>query len=156
MYSVSGKESSCDSPLNSSFLNLNSVYTTMGLIILHCWCGLSFLQAFPTQPDLSKAGLLSPRSTLGMHYAFIRHCYPTLTGDTGGPQVFQQTVYSKALKSLWWVFTRDAKPGGECKSLPIHMGWGRGNSTSDQVSSSSAKQPSDKISALSYQLKFLH
>lgn len=92
MYSVSGKESSCDSPLNSSFLNLNTAYTIMGFIILHCYRGLSFLQSFPTELDLNKAGLLFLRNTLGMHYAFIRHCYPTLTRDTGGPQVLHQTV----------------------------------------------------------------
>lgn len=122
----------------------------MGLTILHCCHGLSFLQSFPTELDLSKAGLLSPRSTLGMH------CYPTFTGDTGEPHVLQLTMLSKALKSLWWVLTRAAESGGECRSLPIHVGWGRGNSTSDQISSSSAKQPSNKTFALSYQLKFLH
>lgn len=134
IYSVSGKEGSGDSLLNSSFLNLNSIYSIMWLIVLHCCHGLSLVQSFPTKLDPDKAGLLSVRNTGGMYHVFIRHRYPRHARDTGGPQVLERTVMSKALKSLWWVTTRAARPGGACRSLPIHSGWDSGNSTSDQVS----------------------
>lgn len=93
---------------------------------------------------------------------------------SGNTLCFYKTLLSHTHRGHWWapstsvdsvakstevtvtVLTRAAKPGRECRSLPIHMGWGRGNSTSDQISSSSAKQPTDKTFALSYQLRFLH
>lgn len=72
--------------------------------------------------------------TPGMYHSFIRHCCPTCTRDTGGPQVLKQTEVSKALKSLQSVTARAARPGEVYGSLPIHSGWDRGNSMNDRVS----------------------